>query len=452
MTDPRRRLPAVDALLAEPEVAALAATGPRGLVVRAVRETIEAARANGGSAPPEGWSAAIRARVQRLAAPSLGPVINATGVVLHTNLGRAPLAAPALAALARVGLGYANLEYDIARGARGSRHALCRDLLVELTGAEDALVVNNAAGAVLVALSALARGGEAIVSRGELVEIGGAFRIPDIMARSGATLVEVGTTNRTHLKDYEAALTPASKLLLKVHQSNFQVTGFTAQVPAQEIAAVGHARGVASVYDLGSGLLVDLAPWGLGGEPTVLQALASGMDAVAFSGDKLLGGPQAGILLGTRAAIEACRNDPLARAVRADKLTLAALEATLALYRDPATSLREIPVLRMLTEDVAQIRQRAEALHKGVGKDADVVEGESEVGGGSFPGAKLKTWLVRVTPERHLTPDTLAARLRASDPPIVARIADDRVLLDPRTIFPDQVETVARAVRSALDG
>ena len=451
MTDPRRRLPAVDALLAEPEVAALAVTGPRGLVVRAVRETIEAARANGGSAPPEGWSAAIRARVQRLAAPSLGPVINATGVVLHTNLGRAPLAAPALAALARVGLGYANLEYDLSRGTRGSRHGLCRDLLVELTGAEDAVVLNNAAGAVLVALSALARGGEAIVSRGELVEIGGAFRIPDIMARSGATLVEVGTTNRTHLKDYEGALTPASKLLLKVHQSNFQVTGFTAQVPAQEIATVGHARGVASLYDLGSGLLIDLAPWGLTGEPTVPQALASGMDAVAFSGDKLLGGPQAGILLGTRAAIEACRNDPLARAVRADKLTLAALEATLVLYRDPATSLREIPVLRMLTEDVAQIRQRAEALHKGVGTAADVVEGESEVGGGSFPGAQLKTWLVRVNP-RPLTPDTLAARLRASDPPVVARIGDDRVLLDPRTIFPDQVETVARAVRSALDG
>ena len=451
MTDPRRRLPAVDALLAEPEVAALAVTGPRGLVVRAVRETIEAARANGGSAPPEGWSAAIRARVQRLAAPSLGPVINATGVVLHTNLGRAPLAAPALAALARVGLGYANLEYDLSRGTRGSRHGLCRDLLVELTGAEDAVVLNNAAGAVLVALSALARGGEAIVSRGELVEIGGAFRIPDIMARSGATLVEVGTTNRTHLKDYEGALTPASKLLLKVHQSNFQVTGFTAQVPAQEIATAGHARGVASLYDLGSGLLIDLAPWGLTGEPTVPQALASGMDAVAFSGDKLLGGPQAGILLGTRAAIEACRNDPLARAVRADKLTLAALEATLVLYRDPATSLREIPVLRMLTEDVAQIRQRAEALHKGVGTAADVVEGESEVGGGSFPGAQLKTWLVRVNP-RPLTPDTLAARLRASDPPVVARIGDDRVLLDPRTIFPDQVETVARAVRSALDG
>ena len=452
MTDPRRRLPAVDALLAEPEVAAIAAAGPRSLVVRAVRETIEAARANGGSAPPEGWSTAIRSRVRRLAAPSLGPVINATGVVLHTNLGRAPLAQPALAALARVGATYSNLEYDLLRAARGSRHGLCRDLLVELTGAEDAIVLNNAAGAVLVALSALARGGEAIVSRGELVEIGGAFRIPDIMARSGAALVEVGTTNRTHLKDYENALTPASKLLLKVHQSNFQLTGFTAQVAAQEIAALGRAHGVASLYDLGSGLLLDLAPWGLAGEPTVPQAIASGMDAVAFSGDKLLGGPQAGILLGTRAAIEACRNDPLARAVRADKLTLAALEATLTLYRDPERALAEIPVLRMLTESVTEIRRRGETLQKAVGADAELVEGESEVGGGSFPGAKLKTWLVRVNPDpRHLTPDTLSARLRASDPPIIARIGDDRVLLDPRTIFPDQVEAVARAVRAALD-
>jgi L-seryl-tRNA(Ser) seleniumtransferase len=450
VTDPRRRLPAVEALLAEPDVAALAAAHPRTLVVRAVRDTIERARANGGAAPPEGWDAAVRARVQRLAAPSLLPVINATGVVLHTNLGRAPLARAAIDAMSRVSGGYTNLEYDVARGARGSRHDLCRDLLIELTGAEDALVVNNAAGALLVALSALARDGEAVVSRGELVEIGGAFRIPDIMARSGAKLAEVGTTNRTHLRDYEGAVTDRTKLLLKVHRSNFQVTGFTAEVSAHEIAAVAHARGVASLYDVGSGLLVDLSAWGLAGEPTVAEALASGVDTVAFSGDKLLGGPQAGILLGTRDAIAACRNDPFARAVRSDKFTLAALEATLALYREPATSRREIPVLRMLTEDVEQIRQRAEALHKGVGQEAEVVEGESEVGGGSFPGAKLRTWLLAIHAQ-HLAPDTLAERLRGGAPPIVARIADDRVMLDPRTIFPDQVETVAHAVRAALD-
>ncbi len=449
MTDPRRRLPAVDALLTEPDIAALLAAHPRSLVVRAVRETVDGARVDGGTAPAEGWGAAVLARVHRLATPSLAPVINATGVVLHTNLGRAPLARAAVEAMARVAGGYANLEYDLGRGTRGSRHALCRDLLVELTGAADALVVNNAAGALLVALSALARGGAAVVSRGELVEIGGAFRIPDIMARSGATLVEVGTTNRTHRADYEAAVTPATRLLLKVHRSNFQVTGFTAEVPAAELAGLARQRGVASLYDLGSGLLLDLSPWGLRGEPTVSEALASGVDAVAFSGDKLLGGPQAGILLGTEAAIEACRKDPLARAVRSDKLTLAALEATLALYRDPETARRDIPVLRMLTEEITELHRRGEALQKAVGTDAELIEGESEVGGGSFPGAKLKTWLVRLAP-RHLTPDTLAERLRGGEPPIVARIADDRVVLDPRTIFPDQIEPVARAVRAAL--
>ncbi|PYP43250.1 MAG: L-seryl-tRNA(Sec) selenium transferase [Gemmatimonadetes bacterium] len=454
--DPRRRLPAVDALLAEPDVAALLTAHPRGLVLRAVRDTLEHARVNDGAAPAEGWHAAVAAQVQRLAAPSLVPVINATGVVLHTNLGRAPLARAAREVMTRIAAGYSNLEYDLARGARGSRHALCRDLLVELTGAEDALVVNNAAGALLVALSALARDGEAVVSRGELVEIGGAFRIPDIMARSGAKLVEVGTTNRTHLKDYEVAVTDRTRLLLKVHRSNFQVTGFTAEVSAQDIAGVARARGAASLYDLGSGLLVDLSPWGLAGEPTVGEALASGVDAVVFSGDKLLGGPQAGILLGRRDAIAACRTDPLARAVRSDKFTLAALEATLALYREPATSRREIPVLRMLTEDLEEIRRRGEALREGVEgrREGDtataLIEGESEVGGGSFPGAKLRTWLVRLNPQR-LAPDTLVGRLRGGSPPVIARIADDRVVLDPRTIFPDELETVARAVRAALD-
>jgi len=254
-SDPRRRLPAVEALLAEPDVAALLGSHPRSVVVRAVRETIDAARANGGAAPPEGWGAAVLARAHQLAAPALGPVINATGVVLHTNLGRAPLAAAAIAALRRIAGEYSNLEYDLAQGSRGSRHRLCRDLLVELTGAEDALVVNNAAGALLLALSALARDGEAIVSRGELVEIGGAFRIPDIMARSGAKLVEVGATNRTHRKDYEGAIGPATRLLLKVHRSNFQVTGFTADLAPLEIAAIARAARVGSLFDLGSGLL-----------------------------------------------------------------------------------------------------------------------------------------------------------------------------------------------------
>jgi L-seryl-tRNA(Ser) seleniumtransferase len=439
MTDPRRKLPAVDALLAEPAVVSLLAAHPRALVVKAVREAIDAARSSGGAPPAEGWGAAVRGVVDRLAVPSLAPVINATGVVLHTNLGRAPLAPAAIAALTRVAQGYAALEYDLGRGARGSRHAHCRDLLVELTYAADALVVNNAAGAVLLALSALggSKGGEAIVSRGELVEIGGSFRIPDIMARSGATLVEVGTTNRTHRSDYERALTPDTKTLLKVHRSNFQISGFTADVSVTELVELARGRGIACLYDLGSGLLLDLSPWGLTGEPTLRQAVSSGADVVAASGDKLLGGPQAGILIGTEAAIAACRADPLARALRADKLTLAALEATLALYRDPEVARREIPVLRMLTESADEIKRRSEALKGAVGT---VIAGESEVGGGSFPGAKLKTWLVA-------TNETDTARLRAWDPPIIARMLDGRVVLDPRTILPDQVETVKAALR-----
>jgi len=435
MTDPRRQLPSIDALLAGPGVARLLAEHPRGLVVKAARETVDAARVNGGATPAEGWDAAVEAAVARLAVPSLAPVINATGVVLHTNLGRAPLAGAAIAALTSVARGYAALEYDLGRGTRGSRHAHCRDLLVELTGAADALVVNNAAGAVLLALSALARGGEAVVSRGELVEIGGSFRIPDIMARSGARVVEVGTTNRTHPNDYDRALTADSRLLLKVHRSNFQVTGFTADVAVVELAEMAHARGLSCLYDLGSGLLVDLSKWGLTGEPTVPEAVATRADLIAFSGDKLLGGPQAGILVGSEQAIGACRADPIARAVRADKLTLAALEATLSLYREPERARKEIPVLRMLTEDLTTIQARAQAL------GGELIEGDSEVGGGSFPGAKLKTWLAGFPDER------LAEKLRANDPPIIARVAGSRVLLDARTIFPEQVDTVVAALR-----
>ncbi len=438
MTDPRRQLPSVDSLLAGPGVRSLLATHPRTLIVKAARAAVDAARDNGGTAPPEGWDAAVRAAVTRLAEASLAPVINATGVVLHTNLGRAPLAPAAIAALTRVAQGYSALEYDLGRGARGSRHAHCRDLLIELTGASDALVVNNAAGAVLLALSALggARGGEAIVSRGELVEIGGSFRIPDIMARSGAKIVEVGTTNRTHPNDYERALTPNSRILLKVHRSNFQVTGFTADVAVVELAELAHARGLACVYDLGSGLMVNLSEWGLSGEPTVPEAVAAGADVIAFSGDKLLGGPQAGILVGSAAAIAACRADPIARTVRADKLTLAALEATLALYRDKDTAIHQIPVLNMLTENEESIRARAERL------GGQLIEGDSEVGGGSFPGAKLRTWLAGFPDER------LAERLRANDPPIIARVAGSRVLLDARTIFPEQVELVIAALKA----
>jgi L-seryl-tRNA(Ser) seleniumtransferase len=461
MSDPRRRLPSVDAVLAEEDVAALAALHPRALVVRAVRDVLGAARDNGGAAPAEGWGAAVASRLGALAAPSLVPVINATGVVLHTNLGRALLAPAAVRAMTAVAQSYASVEYDLGRGTRGSRHAICRDVLVELTGAEDALVVNNAAAGLLLALSALARGGEAIVSRGELVEIGGAFRVPDIMARSGTTLVEVGTTNRTHTDDYVRAVTPRTRALLKVHRSNFRVTGFTAEVDAASLAQLARASGAASLYDLGSGLLLDLSRWGLSGEPTLQQAVASGVDVVVCSGDKLLGGPQAGIVVGRKQAIAACKTDPLARAVRADKYTLAALEATLGLYRDEETARREIPTLRMLTTELVELRRRGEALKRGVEKKdvekkdverkgVELVEGFSEVGGGSFPEAKLPTWLVQLTADT-LTADGLVERLRGGDPPIIARIEDGHVVLDPRTILPGQEEMVARGIRAALD-
>lgn len=446
MNDPRRRLPAVDALLALPDVTPLLAAQPRAVVLRAAREALDAARANGGEAPAEGWGTVIAQRVRGLAEPRLGPVINLTGVVLHTNLGRAPLAPAAVAAMTAVAGGYSNLEYDLGKGARGSRQALCRNLLTELTGAESALVVNNAAGGLLLALGALARGADVAVSRGELVEVGGGFRIPEIMARSGARLMEIGATNRTHTKDYEQAIAAGARLLLKVHRSNFQVTGFTAELVPADVAELARARGLASVFDLGSGLLLDLTPWGLTGEPTVPQAVAAGFDVVVFSGDKLLGGPQAGILVGRRAAIEACQSDPVARAVRADKLTLAALEATLGLYRDPESARREIPVLRMLTENPVAVRRRGEALQQGV-----LVDGFSEVGGGSFPGAKLPTVLVELSVS-GVSPDALLERLRAATPPVIARIERDRVVLDPRTLLPDQIDVAAAAIRSALDG
>jgi L-seryl-tRNA(Ser) seleniumtransferase len=392
----------------------------------------------------------VREQLSSFVTPSLQPVINATGVVLHTNLGRAVLAPAAARAMAAAAESYSSLEYDLGRGARGSRHAICRDLLVELTGAGDAMVVNNAAAALLLALTALARDGEAIVSRGELVEIGGAFRIPDIMARSGAQLVEVGTTNRTHPDDYVRAITLKTRAILKVHRSNFKLSGFTSEVRASELAQLARASGAASIYDLGSGLLLDLEPWGLSGETTIPAAVASGVDVVVCSGDKLLGGPQAGILVGTKAAIEACKRDPLARAVRADKFTLAGLEATLALYRDPEVARREVPTLRMLTEDSATIKTRAEEIMKSIDR-AELVEGYSEAGGGSFPESKLSTWLVRLTSD-HLTADSIVERLRSSDPPVIARIEHEHVVLDPRTILPGQEEVVARIVRAALHG
>jgi len=440
-----RSLPSVDQLVrrvaADPALAGLS----RARLTAAVREALDAERRrvreqSATPADPDALAARVVEGVRRAGRFSLRPVINATGVVLHTNLGRALLSDLARERVAAVAAAYSNLEMDLASKERGSRYSHVEALLRRLTGAEDALVVNNNAAAVLLALETLAHGKEVIVSRGELIEIGGEFRIPDIMLRSGAVLREVGATNRTHLRDYADAIGPGTALLLKVHTSNYRVIGFTAEVSSRELVELGHARGIAVMEDLGSGSLVDLRPWGFPYEPTVPEVVASGVDLVSFSGDKLLGGPQAGILVGSEAAIAACRADPIARTVRADKLTLAALEATLALYREPERARREIPVLRMLTEDLEGVKRRAEALLQGVGK-GELVEGDAEVGGGSFPGAKLRTWLAGFPDE------SLAVKLRNNDPPIIARVAGSRVLLDARTIFPEQVETVVSALR-----
>jgi L-seryl-tRNA(Ser) seleniumtransferase len=453
VTDPRRSIPSVDRLLQTPGVQALIAVAPRNLVVAAVREVVAAAR-DGSLAPPEDWAAEVADRVQRRATPSLHPVLNATGVVLHTNLGRAPLAPAAIAAVQAVASGYSTLELDTATGARGSRSDHCGGLLAELAGAEAALVVNNAAGALVLALNAVAAGREVLISRGELIEIGGSFRIPDILEKSGAVLREVGTTNRTHLDDYRGALSPRTAAILTVHRSNFEQSGFVATPAPAELAGLAREAGVPYLHDVGSGLLADLSRWGLSNEPLVTQAVRGGADLVLFSGDKLLGGPQAGCLVGSRALIAAAKRNPFARALRADKLTLAALEATLALYRDPERAVREIPVLRMLTLPAQELHSRAEALLRALEPcthPAVLVAGHSAVGGGSFPGAELPTMLVALDPG-PLGAQGLALRLRLGTPPVIARVRDDRVLLDPRTLPKESFTAIGAAVRAALEG
>jgi L-seryl-tRNA(Ser) seleniumtransferase len=451
VNDRRRELPAIDRLLGLPEVQRLMQAAPRSLVVAAAREAVAAAR-EGRGGPPGDWAAEIAERVAARAAASLVPVLNATGVVLHTNLGRAPLAEAALAAVRAVGADYSNLELDLTTGSRGSRLDHCATLLAEVAGAEDAIAVNNAAGALVLALDATARGREVIISRGELIEIGGSFRIPDILEKSGATLREVGTTNRTHLADYQRALGDRTGAVLVVHRSNFAMTGFVSSPPPAELAALARARGVPCLFDVGSGLLVDLSAFGLSGEPLVAEA-ARIADLVIFSGDKLLGGPQAGCAVGRRALIGALRASPLARALRTDKLTLAALEATLALYRDREQALAEIPVLRMVTLAPEELRDRAERLAALVpaALEPTLVPGRSAVGGGSFPAAELPTTLVALH-ARPFGAQALALKLRLGTPSVVARVEGDRVVLDPRTLPADRFAEVAAALSEAARG
>jgi L-seryl-tRNA(Ser) seleniumtransferase len=435
MTDDKRRaLPSVDTLLRDPGVRALMASAPRNAVVAAVREAIERSRKRRAGAP-EDWAGEIAELVAARSAPSLARVINATGIVLHTNLGRAPLAAAAVDAVQSIASGYSTLEFDLHSGTRGSRSDHGRVRLARLSGAADALVVNNAAGALVLALGTVATGKEVIISRGELIEIGGSFRIPDILARSGARLREVGTTNRTHLADYEDAIGPDTGAILIVHRSNFAQSGFVATPDPGALATLAHERGLPCLHDVGSGLLLDLSPWGLSGEPRVGDAVTAGADLVVFSGDKLLGGPQAGCLVGRRDLVAACRRNPLARALRADKMTLAALEATLALYDDEETARQDIPVLRMLTESIDRVDARARRLAGMVPAHFQpaLTPGESAVGGGAFPAAELPTILVALT-AGEIGAHSLALRLRLGDPAVIARVQDDRVLLDVRTV------------------
>ena len=450
MTDARRGLPSVTSLLESEGIQTLLEHVPRGVVVDAIRRTIASVRSSHAEPPAdaEGWTAAVANAVDDATRRSLRRVINATGVVLHTNLGRAPLAAVALDAIDRVARGFSNLEYDVAGGQRGSRYSHCASLLRELTGAEDALVVNNCAAALVLALNTLADGRTAIVSRGELIEIGGSFRIPEIMERSGARLVEVGTTNRTHLADYRRALEADGAIILKVHRSNFEQSGFVSDVSANQLAALGAEHGVPVLYDLGSGLLTSLEAYGLVGEPTARDAMKSGASIVTMSGDKLLGGPQAGLVLGTRRIIDRIRSNPLTRSYRVDKLTLAALEATLALYREPARAIREIPALAQLTADVATLKQRAERLAAAIGDPrVSVVETVSSVGGGAFPTATILSAALRV----NAPAEKVERRLRGRDPAIVARISEGMVVLDLRTVFVTDEEELVRAVRAALE-
>lgn len=448
-----RHLPSVDRLLQEPAVQALVATHARPTVLAAIRTTLDAERAavRAGAAPRAlaPLVAAVGVQVAALARPSLRRVLNATGVVLHTNLGRAPLSPAALAAMLDVGGGYSNLEYDLAAGTRSSRHEHLGARLQRLTGAPAALAVNNNASAVLLALAALAADREVIVSRGQLVEIGGGFRVPDVLRESGARLVEVGTTNRTYVADYAAAITPQTALLLRVHPSNFQVRGFVHSAELGELAALGREHGLPLVDDLGSGALLDTARYGLAHEPTVQESVAAGASLVCFSGDKLLGGPQAGLIVGEEALVAPLKRHPLLRAVRPDKLTIAALGATLDHYLR-AEAPTTIPVWRMIAAPLAVLAARAErwtAALCGWGVQAEVVRGQSTVGGGSLPDETLSTWLVAAAVADE---GALAARLRAGEPPLVARLERERLLLDPRTVLPEDDELLLAALQSAL--
>jgi L-seryl-tRNA(Ser) seleniumtransferase len=449
MADRRRAIPSVERLLSSAALQRILAHEPRHRIVAILRalQDEQRALANVAQAADADWYAAqVAARLGSERERSLCNVINATGVVLHTNLGRAPLSSAAIAAISQVSRGYANVEYDVEKGSRGSRYTHCERLLMSLTGADAALVVNNNAAALVLIFNTIALGRPVLVSRGELVEIGDSFRVSEIVARSGARLCEVGATNRTHLVDYTDQLADAAAIL-KVHPSNFRTSGFVAEVTITELAPVARAAAIPLVHDLGSGLLETLDDLGLPHEPTAAEVLSLGADLVTMSGDKLLGGPQAGIALGRADIIEAMKRNPLCRALRVDKLTIAALEATLQSYVR-GTARDDIPALRMIAEPAAGLRQRAEQCVRDLaqaGVTAAIADGFSKVGGGAYPEVDLPTSLV-VIDSRHGSASSVEARLRAEMPPVIARIAGERVVLDLRTVLPEQQAVLVSSI------
>jgi L-seryl-tRNA(Ser) seleniumtransferase len=449
-----RKLPSVDQLLQMEAAARLIERHGRALTLDALRAALDAARQaiQGGQIAPDA-AALLAEAAGHLAAearPSLYPVINASGVIIHTNLGRVPLSARAIAAMQAIGQGYSNLEYDLEEGGRGSRYTHAADLLRRLTGAEDALLVNNNAAAVLLVLSALARERAVLISRSQLIEIGGGFRIPDVLRQSGAQLVEVGTTNRTYVHDFADALpSPDVALILRVHPSNFRITGFVHEPTPAELVALGQQRGIPVVDDMGSGTLLDTERYGLAHEPTIQESLTAGVALVTASGDKLLGGPQAGLILGRADMVAQLRRHPLARALRVGKSTLAGLQATLLAYLEGKAE-NEIPIWRMIAAPAPDLARRAHRWRRALketGIPMAVVVAESTVGGGSLPGQTLPT---RALALEVPSPDALAARLRAADPPVIARIEGDRLLLDPRTVLPEQDAALIKVLRVAL--
>lgn len=457
--DSRRMLPKMDKVMAWPGIVALQPLTSHTGLKQAVRGVLDQLRNafTSDSHPDlsqERIYSLVKGRIMAAETPSLRRVINGSGVVVHTNLGRSPLAKAAEKALQETAWGYSNLEFDLEQGERGERYVHVEQLLCELTGAEAALVVNNNAAAVMLALSSLASGREVIVSRGELVEIGGSFRIPDVMRQSGATLAEVGTTNRTHPRDYISAINEQTALLLKVHTSNFAVVGFTAEVDTSGLVRIGRESGVAVMVDAGSGCLLDLSRFGIPGETTVQQYLQAGADVVTFSGDKLLGGPQAGLIVGRRSAIENMKRHQLLRALRIDKLTLAALETTLRLYRDERTALTEIPTLRMLTIPLSELTRQARRMLRRLRAllpaqiNLFLQEGYSSPGGGSFPLLQLPSRLIEVTVS-GMSAHHLEEQLRSTTPPVVGRLQKDRFLLDVRTLTDNELPLLASALCQA---